>query len=268
MFDAMTHLPDPHDFFKDPCWRWLRCCYLLDYGRQPLRQDDDATRQAWLFRRALQGCCSDADHEQLAQDFPELFAAHAVYTGEPLKRWELEARLLGGDPDVSIAARCDLSAEAVAAYHATFYEVRPHLKADSYVVNVLIGPKAHYGLTIKDHEQLLKLFGYGLGGPGVDAVLDFITNPPTMPARLDDLDLPTLKRLCRRLRIKVMVLLLTTPAKAARPETWKWLGERFAAQSEIQGGDEEAVLASIDGLLDVITGLSTGGRPRAAEAVA
>jgi hypothetical protein len=81
-------------------------------------------------------------------------------------------------------------------------------------------------------------------------------------------DLPTLKRLCRRLRIKVLVLLLTTPAKAARPETWKWLGERFAAQCEIQGGDEEAVLASIDGLLDVITELSTGGRPKAAEAVA
>ena len=57
-----------------------------------------------------------------------------------------------------------------------------------------------------------------------------------------------------------MVLLLTTPASAARPGTWQWLGERFAARRETQGG-EEAVLASVHGLFDVVTGLSRSGRP-------
>jgi hypothetical protein len=110
MFGATTHLPDAHDPFKDPAWRWLRCGYLLDHGRQPLQDDDADTRQAWLFRKALTQCRTDADHEQLTRDYPGLAEAFADYTGEQMKRWELEARLLGGDPDVSIAARCGLSA--------------------------------------------------------------------------------------------------------------------------------------------------------------
>ena len=261
MFVATTHLPDAHDPFKDPGRRWQRAGYLLDHGRLPLPDLDDAvTREAWLFRKALTQCRTDADHEQLTRDYPGLAEAHAVYTGEQMKRWELDARLLGCDPDVSIASRCGLSAQAVTAYHTTFYEVRPHLHADTYVNSVLIGPKVHYGLTTNDHEQLLKLFGYGLGGAGVDAYLDYLRDPPAVPARLDDLDLPTLKRLCSRLRIKVLILLLTTPAAAARPETWKWLGETFAARRELLGDDEEA-LASIGGLLDVVTGFSIRSRP-------
>ena len=175
MFDAMTHLPDAHDPFKDPCWRWQRAGYLLDHGRQPLQDLDDAvTGEAWLFRRALTCCRTDADRDQLAKDYPGLAEAHALYTGELFKRWELEARLLGGDPDVTVAARCGISAEAAAAYHDIFYDIRPQLQADTYVNTVLIGPRAYYGLTAADHEPLLKLFGYGLGGAGVDAVLDFI----------------------------------------------------------------------------------------------
>ena len=262
MFVATTHLTDAHGPFRDPGWRWQRCNYLLDHGRQPLQDLDDAvTGEAWLFRKALTQCRTDADREQLAQDYPVLFEAHGVYTGEPFKRWVLEAFLLGGDPDVTVAARCGLSVQAVAAYHATFYEVRPHLHADSYVFGVLIGPKAYGGLTTNDHEPLLKLFGYGLGGAGVDAFLDYLQDPPTVPARLDDLDLPTLKRLCGRLRIKIMVLLLTAPAAAARPETWQSLAEQFAAaRNASQGGDEKAVLASTRGLLDV-TGRSIRSRP-------
>src|SRR5262249_58056400 len=80
MFEATTHLPDAHNPFKDPCWRWLRCVYLLDHGRQPLPDLDDAvTREAWRFRRALQRCCTDADREQLAKDYPGLAEAHSVY---------------------------------------------------------------------------------------------------------------------------------------------------------------------------------------------
>src|SRR5262245_36226228 len=109
MFVATTHLPDQHNLVKVPCWRWLRCCYLLDHGRQPLQDLDDAvTGEAWLFHGALQRCRTDADREQLAKDYPGLAEAHAVYTGEPPKRWELEARLLGGDASDSIAARCGI----------------------------------------------------------------------------------------------------------------------------------------------------------------
>jgi hypothetical protein len=48
---------------------------------------------------------------------------------------------------------------------------------------------------------------------------------------------------------------------AARPETWQWLGERFAARREMQSDDEGVVLVSIGGLLDVVTGFSIRSRP-------
>jgi hypothetical protein len=269
MLDRTKSLPNPLDPWKDPAWRWHRSGYLLDHGRHPLRQDDEATRQAWRFRRALTQCRTDADREQLAQDYPGLAEAYGVYTGEPPKRWELEARLLGGDPDVTVAARCGLSAAAVAAYHATFYEVRPHLHADTYVMTVLIGPKAYCGLTAEDHEVLLKLFGYGLGGSGVDAFLDYLHNPPTIPDRLEDADPPALKRLCRQLRVKILVLLRTTPAAAARPETWERLGEQFAAARRASQSSVEGAVASIHGLLDVVAGLSNGVQAKGvSEAVA
>src|SRR5262245_32681133 len=97
MFVATTHLPDQYNLVKVPYWRWLRCLYLLDLGRQPLQDDDVVTGEAWLFRRALTCCRTDADREKLARDFPGIFEAHAFFTtAEPLRRAELEARLLTG----------------------------------------------------------------------------------------------------------------------------------------------------------------------------
>src|SRR3954447_5139725 len=103
VFVPTKFLPNAPDPLKGPSWRWQRSGYLLDHGRQPLQSYDDAlTREAWAFRRAQARCHTDADREQLATEHPGLAEAHAIYTGQPLKRWELEARLLGGDPDVSI----------------------------------------------------------------------------------------------------------------------------------------------------------------------
>src|SRR5262249_46650398 len=257
------------DPFQDPCWRWQRCNYLFDHGRQPLPDLDDAvTGKAWLFRKALTQCRTDADREQLALEFPGLAEAHSVYTGELLRRAGLEARLLAGSDDFTIAGKLGLSPAAVAVYHDLYFDVRPHLNAHAYVLGVVLGGKPFGGLTLDDRETILKTLGYQLDDKAVDAVLDYFANPPAVPASLDSLGLPELRQLRDRLRGKVAVLLLTTPAAAARPETWKWLGERFAARRELQGGDEGAVLASTHRLLDVLAGLSMGERPKAAEAVA
>src|SRR5262249_27245097 len=128
MFGSTMFLPTINNLFTGPAWRWERSGHLLGHGRQLLQAlDDDLTWEAWRFRWALSRCRDDADREQIAREHPGLVQAHAVFTGELRKRWELEARLLGGDSAVSIAARCGISAAGVEAYRATFYEVRPHL---------------------------------------------------------------------------------------------------------------------------------------------
>src|SRR5262245_47093663 len=130
MFVASKHLPNPHDPRKDPAWRWLRSGYLLKHGQQLLSRDDDATRQAWLFRRALGRCRAEEDREGLARNFPALADAHRRFTtDELLQRATLEARLLAGEGDDLIAAKCGMTTAAVQAFHDTFFAVRPSLHA-------------------------------------------------------------------------------------------------------------------------------------------
>src|SRR5262249_45385186 len=161
MLDAATHLPDAHDPFKAPCWRWQRAGYLLDHGRQPLQDlDDVVTGEAGLFRKALPRCRPAADREQPAQDYPGLFEPHAVYTGEPLRRAELEARLLAGSDDITIAVKLGLSPAAVAVYHDLYFDVRPHLNAHAYVLGVVLGGKPFPVLTPADREAVLSTLGY------------------------------------------------------------------------------------------------------------
>jgi hypothetical protein len=255
-FVRTEFLPNPHDPFKDPRWRWRRCGYLLQHGRRPVSDlDDDTTRQAWLFRRALEPHCRDeADRQQLAREVPDLFEAHSVYTSDPpMRRWEVEARLLGGGDDDAIAARCGLSAAGVRAFHDLFYEVRPHLQAGSYVINVLIGEKVHYGLKPDDHEQLLKLFGYG---GLVDTYLDYLRDPPVVPASLTALDLPAIENLRSRLRTELLIRVLTTPTPDASPSTWLRVSEQFAAP-RCGSGSGETVPGPPRPALDVAALLAT-----------
>src|SRR4051794_21690040 len=140
VFVPTKFLPNAHDPLKGPSWRWQRSGYLLDHGRRPLPSSDDAlTRAAWAFRGAQARCSDDADRERLASEYPALAEANAAHTREPLRRAELEARLLTGADDKSIAETMGLSPAGVAAYHDVHFEVRPHLKAPVYILGVVLG---------------------------------------------------------------------------------------------------------------------------------
>ena len=269
MFLASKHLPNPHDPRKDPAWRWLRCGYLLAHSRQPLSRDDDATREAWVFRLALGRCRAEEDREWLARDFPALADAHRLFTtDEPLRRAELEARLLGDQSDGEIAERMGLSPAGVACYAGLFFDVRAYLRCDGYVVNVVLGGKVRQGLKPGDHELLLKLFGHSWGGNGVDAYLDFLRDP-VVPAPLTDLAVPALRRLRDRLQVKVAVLALTTPAADLPPATWLRLLQDLATSRHARTADrgEAALPCTIQAVLDTAGCLSCAGHSDGGAAV-
>jgi hypothetical protein len=166
-----------------------------------------------------------------------------------------------------------LTPAGVAAYHDVYFDDRPRLKAPVYILGVVLGGgRAFHAPEPSDRGLLLKLVGYQMGEPAVDALLDHFREPPSVPASLDGLDLPALTRLRDKLRTKILVLLLTTPAEAAHPATWLGLWQRFAAGGgEREGGEgQEAVLASAEALLDVLATLSKGepAKDPAAAAVA
>jgi CheY-like chemotaxis protein len=89
--------------------------------------------------------------------------------------------------------------------------------------------KVYARLTLNDRELLLKLFGFSLGVAGVEAYLDYLANPPVVPANIDTLDAAPLTRLRKRLTFKVGLLALTTPASALHPTAWLKLREAIAA---------------------------------------
>jgi hypothetical protein len=145
-----------------------------------------------------------------------------LYTSaEPLRRAELEARLLGGQDDATITARMGLSAAGVAAFHATFFEVRRRLGADVYVLSVVLGGgRVFYAPGPADHGLLLRLFGYHMGGHCIDVLLDYFREPPVVPASLEGLDEAALRRLLGKVRTRLLLLAVTTPAEALAPQEW------------------------------------------------
>jgi hypothetical protein len=264
MFVPTRFLPNARDPFKRPDRRLCRCRYLLEHGREPsASQDDEITAEAWAYLREL-GRCGQGDIERLDRRFPIVAEAFRFFiSAEPLRLAELDARLLANQSDGKIAERMGLSPTGVACYAGLCFDVRPYLRCDGYVVNVVLGPKIHRGLTPGDHELLLKLFGYGLGGCGVDAYLDFLRDPPVVPASLADLDVPALRRLRDRLQVKVAVLALTTPAADLPPATWLRLLQQFAAtrRGRAPDGGKDAVVCTIRAALDAVACLSAVPRP-------
>jgi hypothetical protein len=271
-FDPTAFLPDRHDPWQEPAHRWLRCGYLLGHGRRPLRgRDDVATQRAWRFRRGLARCRGEADRARLARRFPTLAEAHSLYmSAEPLRRAELEARLLAGQDDAAVAAKMGLSAAGVAAFHATFFEVRPRLGVHVYVLGVVLGGgRVFYAPDPADQGLLLRLFGYHMGNLYVDVLLGYFRDPPVVPASLEGLDEAALRRLLGKLRTRLLLLAVTTPAEALPPQEWLRLQGAMAPTPEPAAGTDPraSALAALRAALEAaatLAGAAARGGPRAA----
>jgi hypothetical protein len=269
-FVPTAFLPDPYAIRQDPALRWRRVEHLVGHRRRPFYgRDDPATWLAWRFRRLLGHCHTKVRRECLARWFPALDEAYRFHTAvEPFKRWELEARLLAGETDGVIAARCGMTVGGVQAYHDRFYAVRSCLPAAAYVLTVLLGGKSCVSVEPDDHETLLKSIAYQFGGRELDRVLRYLRDPPTVPESLDGLDLDTLKDLHARLRTRIVVLLETTPPSAVSPATWMWLQQRCdKATGAAQSNGEANVMVATRAVLDVATCLSDFRRPTAGAVV-
>jgi hypothetical protein len=203
VFNPQAHTFNPDNPFKDPARRWHRATYLVEHDRRPSRVHDDViTRQAWRLLRGLARNPDETARLRLEQRLAAVAEARRfALTAEPLRRDELEARLLAGQGDDVIAAKLGLSPAGVDAYGLLFFEVRPRRHASLYVAMVVLGGhRVLNSLKATDHGLLLKVLGYRLGGLVVDALLDYFRQPPTVPACLEGWELPALKKLQAQLR--------------------------------------------------------------------
>jgi hypothetical protein len=238
MFLPTTYLPCPHDPRPEPARRWRRCRYLIRHRLwlDPLR-DDDLTCECLRYLYDRRACRSVAERRALARHYPAIAAAHRFFVrAEPLRRAELEARLLAGQPDEEIAERCGLPALAVAACHDLFFDVRDDLETDDYIYGLIVGLEGDAQLSADDHEVLLKLLGYAHGPPMVDAVLRYFRDPPSATLCLGGLDGPALDDLRQRLQVRVLIQAMVAPADdLVRPEA-----PTYAAQAQAPAGEGAA----------------------------
>jgi hypothetical protein len=156
----------PSSPYRLPHWRWVLAVHLVASPRSRLRRlADGAVLRAAVYLR-------DIAHSRAQQRSADLSAAAALWgEGPPARRIQVEARLLAGEDDRAIAARCGLGPEVVAAYADLFYDIRPRLGITSYVLHQVIGPVVGPEGGPADPARVLKRLAYS-GGPAVlDALL-------------------------------------------------------------------------------------------------
>jgi hypothetical protein len=155
----------PSSPYRLPHWRWALAQHLVASPRSRLRHlADGPVRRAVAYLRAR-------DRGLIQARSADVRAAATLWGAVASPRLEIEARLLAGEEDRAIAARCGLAPEVVAAYADLFYDVRPRLGVRSYVLHQVIGPVAPSAGSPADPSRVLKRLAHQ-GGPAVlDALL-------------------------------------------------------------------------------------------------
>src|SRR5690242_13239708 len=83
-------------------WRWRRANELFEGAARPRRWDDVYVRRARDYLAGLRRCRRRGDEERLAARLPDVHAARALHLGAQHRRWEVQGRLLAGEPFAEI----------------------------------------------------------------------------------------------------------------------------------------------------------------------
>jgi len=165
-----------HDFFRALDWRLVAARQLVAGKRSRRRRHTIDPVVARLTSVLKTEAGRSKSHKTLATDADLAAWRQAVQLRDAggLLKDEVEARLLAGQTDEEIAARCRLSPAAVGWYEAGLFHVRDHLDSPDWVVARVIGTTFPTG----DDGPVLKHFAY-LGGPTVlDLVLAVVLGRP------------------------------------------------------------------------------------------
>ncbi len=125
--------------------------------------------------------CSPGYGLMCAEHFPGVWEADMMIRRmHVLELAGLKARLLAGESDEQVAQIYITTAKGVKAFHDHFYDVRPRLGSVNTIAAMAL--RGCLGLKANHHDSLLLLFGYGLGGRGVDGLLDYFGFLPNQQA--------------------------------------------------------------------------------------
>jgi hypothetical protein len=217
--------------------------------------DDGLLAEYVAYRRAVASARSRADFIQIYARWPGVAAADQLARTRSWLRWEVEARLLAGQADNRIAARCTLYPGAVCWYEAIYYAVRHRLGDRGWV-------RRHVGSVTGrcDPAGLLYCCGYYCGPLPLDLCLAVGRGEPfsTGPNRIFDPDLVLARRTAERLIWQLRRAAVPTASLALQQ-----LLNRYEAVARRSAADGGAMPSRAE--LDLVKGLATSSaRARAA----
>ena len=211
-------VPPPEMAYLAPCGptppdaRWHRARLLTEGRAMPGGPDDWVRRARDFLARSHERAAAPSRVSELGDLDPDVAAAHAVFaSGDKFRRGTLEAWLLTGLGSAAVAERCDLTAAAVEAYHALFFNVRDKLATPLWVLLNALGTADLMAVGEGDVDVILKRFAHVGGRFLLELVLDAYRHGCAAPADLSGVALADLTRLRERLMGRALVLALVLP---------------------------------------------------------
>jgi hypothetical protein len=171
--------------FRPIDWRWIVAAFLARTGSRTRRRwiDGPVRRAAKYLRWAARPSTSGRSKRSSLD--PAIAGAVALRSGpsSPV-RTAIEALLLAGVDDRSIAARVGLDPGVVAAYHDVFFEVRPLLEHSDALLARVFGEKLY--TQAPDAEQAVKLLSFFGGQLVAESLVAAVVLPSTSDTPGDD----------------------------------------------------------------------------------
>lgn len=256
--------------FRPPDWRWRRAVALRD-GQSPFRPSrrrDGPEGFRWinralLFLREYNEVRTEVQRAQLAEHRPDIFWAHWIWNAQanPVRHL-IEAHILARSTDYTIGHRCNTPPNVIDAYESLFFNVRDKLQHRSYILNCVMGPAIHRGLSEREYDLLWKLYGYFLGPCIVDALEGKFSNPTwcgtpsAVGAAVMDDAIGTLKL---KAAIATKTVQVNQHTQLALMETFTKFVE-IERSTDSAGKAQEQILDHISAMMTTLP-FNVGGRP-------
>jgi len=184
-----------YDPFRSPRWRYDRVHYLLHNFTRPRRpspsKDDKYVHKLYGLVRdweqlGRQGEISynASRRKQLCDKYgPGIYFAFVTFISNEYERTRdaVEARILTGEDNKTVAAKCSTTKTLAAWYERCFFNVNDRLEASDYISRIVIGPMVNEGLENVSEGTLLKFFGYFGGSTILDVLADNIEKSVLAP---------------------------------------------------------------------------------------
>lgn len=155
--------------WRSPDWRWQRAWWRNQTrSRRGERQDDDWTQRALGCVKAIH---REACGYRPYRPDPELMQARQLAQHHDWNRAELEARILADQPIVEISSAMGVSTGVVSAFEALFFDVRPRLGAQGWIIYEVIGLRPWGPMLSQDVAIAWMYFGFMFGVFVLDVLL-------------------------------------------------------------------------------------------------